>query len=171
MMRHAHDRRRSGREFLVQHLFILAVQRAGGFVEQYIPRVFQQHPRERQPLPLADRQDLFEVEFLVEAAAALFQIRQVDALQNIARLVIGRGRALDSDSSVARAASRRSCTRAAAGTADRRALGRSIVPVPQFHKPAIMRKQRTLAEPAPADDHQTLAARDRAERSRINVRS
>jgi hypothetical protein len=69
MMRHARNCRRRGGELLIQHLFILMVQRAGRFIQQYIARILEQHRRERQPLPLSDQQNLLEVEFAVEASA------------------------------------------------------------------------------------------------------
>src|SRR3954467_13900025 len=72
----------------VEERFVLPIERAGRFVKQDVPRAFQQHPRESQALPLTCGENLFEVEILLEAAAALDEIGEVDQIKNLPKLLI-----------------------------------------------------------------------------------
>src|ERR1051326_4354330 len=76
-------------EFLVKRGLIFAIERAGGFVQQHVTRVFQKHSRERYSLALTDRQYLLKIEIGVEAAASLFQSAEVHRLEHFAKLLIG----------------------------------------------------------------------------------
>jgi len=83
-----HQRRPAGHqpvEGLLDSQFAFRVERAGRLVEHRVARLGEQHPREREPLLLADRQHLRPVLLGVQAAEPLGERAEVDPLEQRAQ--------------------------------------------------------------------------------------